>query len=126
METYQQLTDHLKTIEKHEIHNSSSQSYITFIHEFMNSLDKFCNVHPKSVTEHFYNTLLENNISWDIEDMSNADVTSLDEKVILALILGATKDVSFYEGALLPYIENGSLERWLKRLKYFDSLSATH
>lgn len=126
METYQQLTDHLKTIEKHEIHDSSSQSYITFIHEFMNSLDKFCNEHPKSVTEHFYNILLENNIAWDIEDMSNTEITSLDEKVVLALILGATKDVSFYEGALLPYIENGSLERWLRRLEYFDSFSATN
>lgn len=126
MEIYQQLTDHLKTIEKHEIHDSASQSYITFVHDFMDALNEFCIKHQNIVDEHFYNILLENNIGWDIEDMSNTDVTSLDDKVILALILGATKDVSFYEGALLPYIENGSLERWLKRLKYFASFSSTH
>lgn len=126
METYQQLTDHLKTIEKHEIHDSASQSYITFVHEFMDSLNEFCSKHQNAFDGQFYNILLENNISWDIKDMSNTDVTSLDEKVILALILGATKDVSFYDGALLPYIENGSLERWLRRLEYFDSFSATN
>lgn len=83
MKTYQQLTDHLKTIEKHEIHDSASQSYITFVHEFMDSLNEFCSKHQNAFDGQFYNILLENNISWDIKDMSNTDVTSLDEKVIL-------------------------------------------
>lgn len=69
-----------------------------------------------------YGEILENNgLKWDMNSMSDADVSSLDGVVVMALLLGAVRAERFCDGALLHFFENGCILRWLKRLKELDN-----
>lgn len=69
-----------------------------------------------------YKEIIESNgIAWGAESMSNADENSLDAQCILALIIGTIRADRFCEGALLAFFENGSIAKWLKRLKAIDN-----
>ena len=49
--------------------------------------------------------------------MSGAIVEDLDAKVVCALIVSAVRAERFYDGALLNFFKNGSMMRWLHRLR---------
>jgi hypothetical protein len=53
--------------------------------------------------------------------MFRADASKLDEQAVLALLCGAIRADRFSEGALLNFFENGSIRRWLNRLKEIDN-----
>lgn len=52
--------------------------------------------------------------------MINADVSGLDERCVMALIMGAVRAERFCDGALLNFFNNGSIRKWLERLKKID------
>ena len=52
--------------------------------------------------------------------MKNADVSSLDGKTVVALLVGAIRAERFCDGALLDFFEDGSIVKWLSRLKEID------
>lgn len=52
--------------------------------------------------------------------MSEADASKLDGQVVMALLLGAVRAERFCDGALLGFFEDGSIRRWLLRLKEVD------
>ncbi|MFW6016615.1 MAG: DUF6508 domain-containing protein, partial [bacterium] len=68
----------------------------------------------------YVRTLEKYGLRWDIDIMSNADVSEMDKACIIALITAAFRAERFCEGALLSFIENGSMIKWLKRLKELD------
>lgn len=69
-----------------------------------------------------YGEILEKNgIKWDMNSMSDADVSSLDGVVVMALLLGAVRAERFCDGALLHFVENGCVLRWIQRLKELDN-----
>ena len=49
--------------------------------------------------------------------MSEADVSSLHTQCVMALIMGAVRAERFCDGALLGFFKDGSIRRWLERLK---------
>lgn len=67
-----------------------------------------------------YNTILEeNNIKWD-EDMASVDVSNLEAKVVLALLLGVFRAERFCDGVINDYLKNGCIVKWLERLKEIE------
>ena len=52
--------------------------------------------------------------------MSEADVSNADGKLVMALLVGALRADRFCEGALLGFLKDGSVARWLERLKEID------
>ena len=56
-------------------------------------------------------------IEFGIDSMSGADVDELSSVEICALLLAAVRAERFYDGALLSFFENGSIQKWLKELK---------
>ena len=52
--------------------------------------------------------------------MENADVSKMDAKAVIALLIGAVRADRFSEGALLDLLEEGCVLRWLERLKEID------
>ena len=48
------------------------------------------------------------------------DVDQLDGKTVTALLLGAARAERFSEGTLLHFCKDGSVVKWLKRLKELD------
>lgn len=49
--------------------------------------------------------------------MSGADVSELDGQAVMALLLGAVRAERFCDGALLGFFGDGSMRRWLLRLR---------
>lgn len=60
------------------------------------------------------------NIKWDTQSMRYADVSALDGKTVMALLVGAVRAERFCDGALLAFCEDGSVAKWLQRLKELD------
>ena len=52
--------------------------------------------------------------------MSEADVSKLDAQCVMALIVGAVRAERFCDGALLGFFKDGSIQKWLTRLKEID------
>lgn len=52
--------------------------------------------------------------------MSEADVSQLDAQCVMALIMGAVRAERFCDGALLGFFRDGSIRKWLERLKEID------
>ena len=68
-----------------------------------------------------YKTILEQHgIDWGLESMTNADVSKLDAKCVMALLVGAIRADRFCEGAYKSFIDNGSIRRWIERLKEIE------
>lgn len=80
----------------------------------------FCEAHPEYEHTNYHKTLEENGLEWDMTSMTNADVSSLDAKAVIALLIGACRAERFCDGALMDFLENGCIIRWLKRLEALD------
>lgn len=53
--------------------------------------------------------------------MVKAEVDNLDAKCVVALIYGAIRAERFCDGAILAFLKDGTIVRWLKRLKTLDA-----
>jgi hypothetical protein len=54
------------------------------------------------------------------DSMEAADVSSLDVKCVIALLMGAVRAERFGDGALLGFFKSECILRWLQRLKSID------
>lgn len=65
-----------------------------------------------------YKDLLEEKgIKWEWHSMEDADVSELDERTIVALLLGITRAERFCDGTFLGFINSGAVLGWLERLE---------
>ena len=69
----------------------------------------------------YRNILNEAGIEWSADPMRNADVSSLDGRTVMAMILGVIRADRFCEGALLAFLEDGIISKWLSRLYSLDT-----
>ena len=74
----------------------------------------------KSGLDDYIHILKTYGIEWGSESMSGADVTALPSYAILALLLGAARAERFCDGALLGFLKNGCIQKWLLELKAKD------
>lgn len=80
----------------------------------------FVDTHDEMQLTHYGEILEENGISWDTESMTDADVSSLDGRATMALLVGAVRAERFCDGVLLSFFRNGCILRWLRRLEEID------
>ena len=80
----------------------------------------FVDEHPEYELTHYHDILERNGLEWGSQAMSGADVSELDGQAVMALPLGAVRAERFCDGALLGFFEDGSMRRWLLRLKEID------
>ena len=76
--------------------------------------------HPDFELTKYEEILSSNGLEWSRRSMSEADVSDADGKLVMALLMGAIRAERFSEGTLLGFCEDGSVLRWLKRLKEID------
>lgn len=82
--------------------------------------------HNKDMELNRYGDILnQNGLKWGSKSMSTADVSNLDAQCIMALITGAVRAERFCDGALLGFFKDGSIRKWLERLKELDNGSGT-
>ena len=97
-------------------------NYSESVNSFRKDFYQFLTDHTDVNLSDYQKILEENGITWDFDSMNNANVSSLGEFCVLALILGAIRTDRFSEGALLHFLESGAIVRWLERLKAIDEV----
>jgi len=95
-------------------------NYSDMVHHFIADLYAFCENHPEYEHTKYNQTLEAIGIKWGSKEMASADVSGLDAKGLIALLMGAVRAERFCDGALLGFFENGSILRWLERLQQID------
>ena len=94
--------------------------YSRMVDCFIDDVCNFVSSYPEYHLTSYYGILEENNLEWGMDSMLNADVSELDARCILALIVGAVRADRFCGGALLKFFKEGAIEKWLLRLEELD------
>lgn len=100
-------------------------NYSRLVHNYIEDVYAFMDVHEEFELNRYGDILRENGLEWGSESMSAADVSRLDARCIMALIMGAVRAERFCDGALLRFFKDGSIRRWLERLKEIDDSTKT-
>ena len=95
-------------------------NYGTTVADVEQAIYDFVDEHPEYELTHYRDILERNGLEWDSQAMSGADVSELDGQAVMALLLGAVRAERFCDGALLGFFGDGSMRRWLLRLKGID------
>ena len=85
-----------------------------------NAIYRFIDEHKEMELTRYGDILGAANIKWDTQTMRYADVSALDGRTVMALLVGAVRAERFCDGALLAFCEEGSVAKWLQRLKELD------
>ncbi len=95
-------------------------NYSEMVHHFIDDVYEF-NENNKDFGLNRYGGILEQNgLEWGTKSMSEADVSGLGAQCVMALLIGAVRAERFCDGALLGFFEDGSIKRWLVRLKEIE------
>ncbi len=94
--------------------------YSRMVDSFHEDLYKYCDEHPEYEHTRYGETLEKNNIEWSTESMQAADVSKLDAKCVIAILIGAVRAERFCDGALLNFFESGCILKWLERLNNIE------
>lgn len=86
----------------------------------MRTIEDFKAAHPELKLDDFRVILWESHITWSAKSMSEAEVGNLDSRTIMALLVAAVEAEKSYGGSLTEFMRNGSVRRWLIRLKKLD------
>ena len=92
-------------------------NYSEMVHRFIDDVYDFSNNNKDFELTRYGEILERNGLEWGSKSMSEADVSSLDAQCVMALIMGAVRAERFCDGALLGFFKDGSIRRWLERLK---------
>ena len=92
-------------------------NYSEMVHRFIDDVYDFSDKNKDFELTRYGEILERNGLEWGSKSMSKADVSSLDAQCVMALIMGAVRAERFCDGALLGFFKDGSIRRWLERLK---------
>ena len=95
-------------------------SYSIAVDNLADDIYKFAKESNEIVPGKYAEILQANGIEWGYDSMMKADASGLDAQCILALLIASLRAERFCDGALLGFIENGAVIRWLKRLQELD------
>lgn len=94
--------------------------YSITVHRLEGDIYKFAKESDEIVPGKYAKILQANGIEWGYDSMMQADASELDAQCILALLIAFLRAERFCDGALLGFIKNGAVIRWLKRLQELD------
>lgn len=95
-------------------------SYSIAVNKLEDDIYKFAKESDEIVLSNYAEILQDNGIKWGYDSMMKADASGLDAQCILALLIASLRAERFCDGALLEFIKNGAVIRWLKRLQELD------
>ena len=96
-------------------------NYSEMVHNFIKDVYDFEEKNKDFELTRYGEILEKNGLEWGSKSMSEADVSSLDGQCIMALVMGAVRAERFCDGALLGFFKDGSIKKWLDRLKKIDT-----
>ncbi|CDE27388.1 uncharacterized protein BN591_01635 [Catenibacterium sp. CAG:290] len=96
-------------------------SYSSVIMHFIEDVHSFVYECEEIGLYNYKKVLEENGIEWGMESMAKTEVDNLDAKCVIALIFGVIRAERFCDGAILAFLKDGTIIRWLERLKTLDA-----
>ncbi len=120
-EQYRSLTAYIEPIKRmsescHEGWSREGDSAL--VHSFADTFHDFVNERTDLRLDYYRDILAQNGIVTDRLD--EADVSSKDAVCVLAMMFAAVRAERFCDGFLLENCKNGTIVRWLERLKSLD------
>ena len=94
--------------------------YCETVQDLEKTIYQFVDEHEELRLRQYDEILEKSGIKWDMNSMSNAEVSKLDGSTVMALLLGAIRAERFCDGVLLNFCKSGCVYRWLSRLKEID------
>jgi ADP-ribosyl-[dinitrogen reductase] hydrolase len=88
------------------------------VESFIRETNEFSLNHPEF--RPYMEVLESHKIKWDHEVMCHLNVDKLDEECLIALIVASVRAEKFCDGAVLHFLEEGCIQKWLKKLRDFD------
>ena len=135
-EMYETLTEYLSKLENSEYgkwhldteHKGTEDDsiqmpfvgYERIVTDLEHAIYDFVDTHPEMELTKYSEILEQNGLEWETESMEQADLSSLDGRAVMALLVGVLRADRFCEGALLGFLNSGAMNRWLERLKEID------
>ena len=98
-------------------------AYNDLMMHFTEAVHRFTDQYKSMELNRYIAILEQSNIRRDLESMRTADVSVLDGRTIMAMIVGAIRAERFCDGALLELCKDGTLVKWLNRLQQIDDAS---
>ena len=95
-------------------------AYGRAVTDLENAIYRFIDEHKEMELTRYGDILEKANIKWDAQSMKYADVSDLDGRTVMALLVGAVRAERFCDGARLAVCEGGNVAKWLQRLKELD------
>ena len=95
--------------------------YSRVVDQFIHDVYSFVDNHEEMGLYSYQKVLEENGIKWNAQSMETAVVDDLDAKCVVALIYGAIRAERFCDGTILAFLKDGTIVRWLERLKTLDA-----
>ena len=95
--------------------------YSPAVMDLTDGVYQFMDEHKEMKLARYGDILKEANIWWDFESMTDAEVSALDGRTVVALLVGAVRAERFCDGALLDFCESGSVIKWLRRLEEIET-----
>ena len=87
--------------------------YSEAVDEFIDAVYDFAEKNPDFDLYNYNKVLLERGIN----KIEEADFDSLDEKSVMAILMCIVREERFCDGLIFDELENGNIQRLLKRLK---------
>ena len=94
--------------------------YDCTVNELRKAIYDFVDDHEEMKLSKYREILETYGIEWTAESMENANVSSLDGKCVMALMVGTLRGDRFCEGIFLRFLKAGVVTRWIERLKEID------
>ena len=95
-------------------------NYGEVVRKLENEIYHFEQEHSEFGLNRYGEILEKNGIKWGSESMQKTDVSNIDGETVMALLMGAIRAERFCDGALLGFCKDGSIIKWLGRLKEID------
>ena len=92
--------------------------------ELEKAIYRFVEAHEEMGLRSYGDILEEAGIGWRGDAMRRADVSELDGRTVMALLVGILRAERFFEGIYLDFCEGGIVEKWLTRLEEIDRRAA--
>ena len=89
--------------------------------DFVDEVYRFVEDNRSMDLYRYRDILNEAGIEWSADPMRNTDGSSLDGRTVMAMVLGVIRADRFCEGALLAFLEDGIISKWLSRLYGLDT-----
>lgn len=100
------------------------RTYKDLVNTFIREFYEFSDSHPEYHISDYCSILNNYGIKWNRKSMRNANTELLNEKCVLALIMGAIQAETIRSGKFLNFLDDGRIIKWLKRLKNIDDRNA--